>query len=368
MNLDQLLKRGKIRWQAEFQTYSLPAGALAGYDSTNVANLPVGPVEAGYLNGSFEDMAALDSRFSKYARNRLISITPNGDDGAMCADIEMGNYPDAQAGLAAAIRFLRNASFGAANRPILYCPASWADAITAGLRAAGYPDTCYFLWTAHYIGVHFCGAATCGYSRLRTADGTQYASNAQYDTTIWQGYVFAAPPADLPVLKQGVTDGPSMNIGPVHALQERLNAWHVAAGYLLEAVDGSFGPVTGNDVKIFQGNAKIAVDGVVGAETWAELFRTPPPAKPVTPPKPEPDAFLSVTPHTVTSRFLNLSRAIAGYTGVYTTTVRDKSGKLLDSDSGTNTHLAFDLPGPGEYTVTTTATGYKTVAQTITVV
>lgn len=365
MNLDQLLKHGKIRWQAAFQTYSLPAGVLSGYDSTVVANLPAGPIEAGYLNGSYADMTALDSRFSRYARNRLISITPNGDNGAMCADIEMGNYPDVQAGLTAAVKFLKNTSFGAANRPIIYCPASWADSITSGLRAAGYPDTSYFLWTAHYIGVHFCGKSTCGYSKLRVADGTQYASNSKYDTTIWQGYVFAAPPADLPTLKQGATDGPGMHSGAVHTLQERLNAWHVICGYPVGTVDGTFGSYTHSAVLAFQHDVKLTMDGVVGASTWAGLFKAP--AKPVTPPKPEPDAFLSVTPHTVTTRFLNLSRQISGYTDVYTTTVKGKAG-FVDSDSGTNTHLAFDLPEAGEYTVTTTATGYKTVSHLVTVI
>lgn len=53
----------------------------------------------------------------------------------------------------------------------------------------------------------------------------------------------------------------------VKALQEQLNA----NGANLE-VDGSFGPATNTAVRSFQSSKKIAVDGVVGPETWLNLI------------------------------------------------------------------------------------------------
>lgn len=54
----------------------------------------------------------------------------------------------------------------------------------------------------------------------------------------------------------------------VEALQERLSV----AGYLhSEDIDGAFGPSTENAVKSLQLDKGLAVDGIVGARTWAAL-------------------------------------------------------------------------------------------------
>ena len=70
------------------------------------------------------------------------------------------------------------------------------------------------------------------------------------------------PPADtLPVLRKGST-GPA-----VVQLQELLPKW----------IDGDFGTTTESLVKEFQRSQGLAVDGVVGEQTWAALLDEEPP-------------------------------------------------------------------------------------------
>lgn len=365
MTVRQKLLTAKTRALTAVGAASAPAGALWGYDSTNVAAMPAGgSVYAGYGAGTYDNWAALVRRFPALAAaGRLVSIEPGVLSGIMCIDIEPGNESDVAQGVANAIAFIRLPGHGRARRPILYVMASWADGLVAGLRAAGIPDTAYFLWTAHYIGQHLCSASSCGYSRLRPADATQYASNNAYDTSIWQGYVFA-PQSATPNLAEGASDGAGAKSGPVHTLQERLNAWHAAYGYLMVSVDGNFGPGTLVAVRAFQAAAKLAVTGTVTAPVWTALDKTPP-----APPKPPvlPAAPLSATPHTVTTRTIAVERAIPGFTGTYTTTLKDATGKLVDSAAGTTPHLTFTVTAPGRYTVLTTATGYAPTLRAVTV-
>lgn len=65
------------------------------------------------------------------------------------------------------------------------------------------------------------------------------------------------------LLKQGSSDHAS-----VRALQQRLHD----LGYGIR-VDGDFGPQTYGIVRDFQRDQKIAIDGVVGRETWGRLFK-----------------------------------------------------------------------------------------------
>ena len=63
----------------------------------------------------------------------------------------------------------------------------------------------------------------------------------------------------------------------VRDLQQKLNA----NGYKL-AEDGVFGSNTYNAVLDYQRKNKLAVDGVVGDETWGSLNRTTVPSRPTT--------------------------------------------------------------------------------------
>jgi hypothetical protein len=362
MTITQKARTLRTRVLAPLGLTTVPAGSLTGYDAVTVAFLPQGDVEAGYFNGRYANIKAVGDRFpALLASGRVVSITPDGLNRAMCIDIEAGNYPDADAGGRAAVAFVHNPDHGAARRPILYVEGSWADTVTSHLRAAGVPDSAYVMWTAHYAGKHLCAAKTCGLSRLRPADATQYASNARYDTTLWQGYAFAPVPLTLTVLRSGMTDG-GVAGGPVHVLQERLNAWHSAYGYAMLAVDGSFGAATLAALTKFQGAAHLAVDGIVGPGTWAALLKSP-----GTTPAPLPVAGLSVTPHTEVTRTMNVARGIPGYSGAYSTIVKDTAGNIAGESHGSAPHVVIAVPRAGAYTVETSATGYTTVTRVISV-
>jgi len=67
-----------------------------------------------------------------------------------------------------------------------------------------------------------------------------------------------------PVLKEGMTGS------SVEELQRRLTEW----GHPVE-VDGRFGPLTKEAVKMFQKERGLVVDGIVGAQTWRELAKSP---------------------------------------------------------------------------------------------
>ena len=78
----------------------------------------------------------------------------------------------------------------------------------------------------------------------------------------------AEPPAIRPVLQRG-TQGSA-----VSELQQRLNAWIAATpGAELPQlpVNGTFGPRTDATVGAFQQAMGLAVDGVVGPQTWEQL-------------------------------------------------------------------------------------------------
>jgi peptidoglycan hydrolase-like protein with peptidoglycan-binding domain len=66
-----------------------------------------------------------------------------------------------------------------------------------------------------------------------------------------------------PVVRQGA------NGHPVRTLQDLLRARHHSV-----TVDGVFGPLTDAAVRAFQGERQLAVDGVVGPNTWSALVIT----------------------------------------------------------------------------------------------
>ena len=76
------------------------------------------------------------------------------------------------------------------------------------------------------------------------------------------------PGTVLPVLREGAGMPPAQPSGPVFTLQ------HLLRGHGFTVVaDGRFGPATEADVRVFQSDHGLAVDGVVGRITWAALLR-----------------------------------------------------------------------------------------------
>lgn len=76
------------------------------------------------------------------------------------------------------------------------------------------------------------------------------------------------PGTNLPVLRLGAGMPPEAPSGPVESAQDLLRAH----GFSVQD-DGRFGPITEADVRSFQSHHGLAVDGVIGRNTWAALLR-----------------------------------------------------------------------------------------------
>lgn len=276
------------------QTSQVPADCVWGQDNVSVSALDDGfKVYAGYWNGPFANMTALRKRFP---RAYLISIALRvaGSQGSIAVDIEPGTLSGSQAGsFSGCLVWMRQGGFGA-DKPLIYCMASWAADLERYLAANGFPRSSYYLWTAHYSGQHLCSPGGCGYG-LSTADATQYASGAN-DYNVFRGYVVGGPapvPPPPPVVYPTLgSTGPQVVI-----IQEALNDWAKYVGYGILVVDGVFGGKTYNAVRMFQAFKKLVVDGVVGPATASALASSPSiPVKVKPKPKPKPPVVPSGTP------------------------------------------------------------------------
>lgn len=329
------------------------APTLLGQDAIDVNLLSPGlAVYAGYCYGLINNIAALRARFAAHAK--IVSITPFVESSVpvMCLDIEPGN-----AGPSDAPGFMRIVNHDGAAKPIFYMSAGDCQLVIDALSAAGYARDEYFLWSAHWIGLHICGPSTCGFPQ---ADATQYASNDSFDSDVWFSYVFA-PPNPFPELSltNPYTVDPVNGVNAVHSLQTRLNVWAASARPTNPkvTVDGSFGPLTEQAVKLFQSSVGITSDGVVGPVTWAHLNAVPP-----APPKAAPLSAKGERAVSVVYK-ITIDRSIPGYKGAYATKVSGSGWEVTLPSAGEI--IAVTVPKPGSYTVTTSATGWKPSSETV---
>lgn len=216
---------------------------LYGQDSVTASNTAKGlSVYAGYVNG----YVSYGSMVARHPGARVLSISVrNGTYGVDVLDVEPGAATES-----AMIPFLRSSPHAHVGKPVIYCAAWQVTTFVNYLARNGHPRSSYYIWSAHYgRGLHYCGPHTCGFGQ---ADATQYASNAYYDSDVWQSYMFTgsggggnvtpvAVPKNYPV-SQGDT-------GPlVVALQGGLDKWRSRTGSALLTVngkyDGKFGPAT----------------------------------------------------------------------------------------------------------------------------
>ncbi len=237
------------------------------FDDVLVSDLPPADAYAGYTDGIFANLAQLRARFPLA---HILTIAVSASDVADCLDVEPGDAGNSQA--AAWFKMVLAAGV---TKPCFYTSASNVDALVAELAKAGIGRNAYKLWSAHYgAGNHICGPTTCRECKF-ACDATQFlqGQNGSPDESVCLDSFFTPviPVHANPTLTIGDKD--SGGIGPVHTLQERLNAWHVNPPL---KVDGDFGPSTLTAVHAFQTEHKMTSDGIAGPSTWAALNKTPP--------------------------------------------------------------------------------------------
>lgn len=107
-----------------------------------------------------------------------------------------------------------------------------------------------------------------GYATSSSYVNTNMNTILKWDLTTWDNFATEhtnttiMPPSSMPVLKKG-SKGDWVVIA-----QGRL----VVAGYPLD-VDGVFGPKTEETVKQFQMDHHLTIDGIIGKNTWAALYK-----------------------------------------------------------------------------------------------
>jgi hypothetical protein len=113
-----------------------------------------------------------------------------------------------------------------------------------------------------------------GHFKLRAPDGTQFGIGANGANTFWVQIVVVEPTQaptvapTVPALARNLSMG--MQGDDVKLLQTRL----LALGYNeVGAADGKFGQKTGQAVRRFQTDKGLAVDGIVGKNTWEALWK-----------------------------------------------------------------------------------------------
>lgn len=160
------------------------AGAnIAMFDSTVKGNLP--PNAQAYLyyvDGAF---AYTPPPAQYLLPTTVIPGSPEAPQAA-CIDVEQYCYSNAQVyGIFTQLAALR----------VVYTSVSNVDAMVATMTANGFARASYRLLSAHYAGYqHICGPSTCQ-GCANACDGTQWASNNYYDTSILSPAFFGDAPA-----------------------------------------------------------------------------------------------------------------------------------------------------------------------------
>lgn len=162
-------------------------GTSLMYDSVTASDCPQGPYEAGYFNGPYANLGAMRAA---HPTSVIVSVTPDGAHGAQFIDVESGCAVNGDIP-----GFLRAGGRG------FYTSASNLSAAIGTCESAGIPRSSYAVWSAHWTGEHICGPARCGYP---AADGTQFASNSAYDTSvILPGFLAPVPVKAFPMVQEG---------------------------------------------------------------------------------------------------------------------------------------------------------------------
>lgn len=238
------------------------------YDSTNVADIPKDADMVGaYVDGRYANVAAARERFP---HARLVTITVLGTAGANVCDTEPGNI-----GPEGAARWAK-AELDAGREPSIYCMASQWGAVKAACREVGVKVGDVSWWIADYdndpaiprgaVAKQYADPATHGKGHFDLSSVRAFWPGVdpkpEHDKD--HGGHHHRPAKPEPKARPTVRRG-SKGSAVRHA-QVRLTVH----GARLQA-DGDFGPVTEAAVRHFQRRRHLAVDGIVGPQTWKAL-------------------------------------------------------------------------------------------------
>lgn len=258
---------------------------LAMPDSVTVADLPPGyPAYLGYADGRYANAAQLIARFPA-ARHVLLTVTGRMLNATGC-DVEPGNMTADQAAGWVAAKLA-----GPGVRPVVYASVLGDKPFTYGmpgvldaLQAAGIHRASVRLLSAHYgQGEHICGPDTCKLISV-PVDGTQwtnsfFAGNERFvDMSVLRDDFFnpsssqtEAIVRELPIVRQG-DSGDAVRTVQALCNARELDLSPSGPKVVPLKLDGVFGEMTKASVVWFQTHADIAVDGVVGPQTWPVLL------------------------------------------------------------------------------------------------
>lgn len=259
---------------------------LAMPDSITPADLPPKYGQyLGYVDGKWPTVDDLRAAFpGAHIVGLTVTAATLNADGIDC---EPGN-PDA----ASAASWVADKLHVSSGRPIIYAsvigsPGYGIPDVISELDLLGIAPGRVRLLAAHYgwkndanhadpANEHICGPDTCKASGL-PMDGTQWtdqfrtATGAAIDMSALRDDFFGSAPPPLTWTETLVQQLPTVQEGDtgegVRTAQAALVARHYAP-----AIDGIFGPITRDYVRHAQQSAHIAVDGIVGQQTWPVLL------------------------------------------------------------------------------------------------
>jgi hypothetical protein len=161
-------------------------------DAIFAANLPPGmDAYGGYDNGNWPDFVAVAAA---HPGAHLLDLTVWLANRGTGIDVEPGDATVAQAPV-----YVRERLVAGVILPVVYCPASWSQAVLNVMAAAGVPRSLWRLLSAHYgAGQHICGPGTCGYPQ---ADGTQWIDHGTWDESLLSDGFFGTPAPPKPIIQ-----------------------------------------------------------------------------------------------------------------------------------------------------------------------
>lgn len=262
-----------------------------GWDAThaNLAGAPAGQ-GAGYTTGSKDIKWTAADFAARPGAVRICQDAAASDATADVLDVETFAATPAEVPgwFARAVSARQTGQREGQRAPAVYCSLSVVPAVAEALATSGElgkPD----LWVAHWgITMDQAGALVGTVINGLVVVGVQFANRGAYDSDVFSAAWLDSTPSPapapapapvpttveaivqaLPEIREGST-GPAVRTcqGLLVARYYRLGGTGAAA----DGIDGAFGPLTNAAVREAQGAAGIAVDGIVGPQTWPVLF------------------------------------------------------------------------------------------------